>query len=310
MKSRPGQSAPFRARSLVLLVVTALAALAPLPRWAIERWYSNGFYAAIQPAITFVSNNVPFALFDALLISVSAAFVVIGARDLFGSSKLRGTARILARTAVWGAALYLALLVVWGFNYRRERLADRLPFDASAVNQAAVARLASAAVERLNALHPLAHAEGWTRASVVDPSLAGAFERVLRLTGASGRVVAGRPKHTIFDWYFRRAGVSGMIDPYFLESLVAGDLLPVERPFVIAHEWGHLAGLADEGEANVVGWFVCLQATPASQYSGWLFMTRRRSARCPPPTAWPWHPASALVRAPTCVPSAIASRPV
>jgi hypothetical protein len=49
-------------------------------------------------------------------------------------------------------------------------------------------------------------------------------------------------------------------------------LLPFDRPPVIAHEWAHLAGIADEGEANAVGWFVCLQASPANQYSGWLFM--------------------------------------
>ena len=33
------------------------------------------------------------------------------------------------------------------------------------------------------------------------------------------------------------------------------DLLPFERPFVLAHEWAHLAGHADEAEASAVaGW--------------------------------------------------------
>ena len=67
------------------------------------------------------------------------------------------------------------------------------------------------------------------------------------------------------------AGVAGMTDPFFLEALIASDLLPVERPFVIAHEWSHVAGLADEGEANFAGWLTCLQGCPAHQYSGWLF---------------------------------------
>jgi hypothetical protein len=61
--------------------------------------------------------------------------------------------------------------------------------------------------------------------------------------------------------YFKAAGVEGMTDPFFLETLVAGDLLPFERPFVIAHEWSHLAGFANEGEANFLGWLTCMKGS-------------------------------------------------
>ena len=40
----------------------------------------------------------------------------------------------------------------------------------------------------------------------------------------------------------------------------------------MAHEWGHLAGFADEGDANFVGWLTCLRGSVANQYSGWLFL--------------------------------------
>jgi hypothetical protein len=63
-----------------------------------------------------------------------------------------------------------------------------------------------------------------------------------------------------------------MTDPYFLETLVASDLLPFEQPSVVAHEWSHLAGLTDEGEANFLGWLTCLRGTVPHQYSGWLFL--------------------------------------
>jgi hypothetical protein len=76
----------------------------------------------------------------------------------------------------------------------------------------------------------------------------------------------------MLDLYFRPAGVAGMTDPWFLETLVESDLLAVERPFVIAHEWSHLAGFADEGEANFAGWLTCVRAGAAAQYSGWLFL--------------------------------------
>jgi hypothetical protein len=64
-----------------------------------------------------------------------------------------------------------------------------------------------------------------------------------------------------------------MTDPLFLETLTVTGLLPIEQPSVIAHEWSHLAGFADEGEANFVGWLTCMQSDAhAAKYSGWLFL--------------------------------------
>jgi hypothetical protein len=49
-------------------------------------------------------------------------------------------------------------------------------------------------------------------------------------------------------------------------------VLPFERPFVVAHEWSHLAGIADEGEANFTGWLACVRGSAPNAYSGWLFL--------------------------------------
>jgi hypothetical protein len=151
-------------------------------------------------------------------------------------------------------------------------LADKLQFDAARVSTDGAVALADQTVERVNALYEAAHRAGWQPPDVVDPLLAEAFSRAGRELGWSGRTVPSRPKHTLFDLYFRRAGVAGMTDPYFLETFVASDVLPFERPFVIAHEWSHLAGIADEGDANFAGWLTCVRGTPSHQYSGWLFL--------------------------------------
>jgi hypothetical protein len=40
---------------------------------------------------------------------------------------------------------------------------------------------------------------------------------------------------------------------------------------LLAHEWAHLAGFADESEANFIGILACLRSDePAVRYSGWL----------------------------------------
>lgn len=266
----------------VTFILAAVALTVPLPRAAVERWYSAGLYPFVQPGVTFASNVVPFSLFDALCLGLAALFLARGAIDLWRVGGWSSIGKIGIRAATWAARIYLLFLMLWGLNYHRERLNERLPFDPSAVSQAGVARLAASSVDRLNALYFPAHSEGWLTTSAIDPALAGAFDRVTRDLGAPRRVVAGRPKHSMLDWYFQRAGVAGMTDPIFLETLVAGDLLPFERPFVIAHEWSHLAGLADEGEANAAGWFTCLRGTQGHQYSGWLFMYSEALNALPP----------------------------
>ena len=90
------------------------------------------------------------------------------------------------------------------------------------------------------------------------------------LLGLPGPVRAGRPKWSVLDYYLTRAGVSGMTDPFFLETLLASNLLPFELPAVIAHEWGHLAGLARESDASFFGLVVCLHGGEAARYSAWL----------------------------------------
>lgn len=259
--------------AIVLVTLAVIGAVAPIPPRAVERAYSQGLYAALQPFLTSSSNLARIALIDLLMVLIVAGWVLLAVRDVARASRGqrgRTAARIGLRTLSWSAAAYLAFLVLWGFNYRRVRLVDKLEFSGERVTADAALALAVQAVDQMNALHQPAHEQGWSAAGVVDPTLAEAFERAVRDVGTVNRVVAGRPKRSLLDWYFRRAAVSGMTDPYFLETLIASDVLPFERPMVLAHEWSHLAGIADEGEANFVAWIACVRSTPSHRYSAWL----------------------------------------
>ena len=262
-------------KGAALVVVAIGAAIVPMPPAAVERFYSGGLYLALQPLLTSASNRLPFALFDALLVIALGAWLASVAVDMVRARRrgwARQVGRTIARTVVWTAILYLLFLALWGLNYRRLSLAQKLQFDARTVSPGAARVLLSTTIAELNALHERAHADGWPPADAIDVPLAQAFARVQLELGAARLAVPGRPKRTLLDLYFRRAAVEGMTDPYFLETLVGSDLLPFERPFIVAHEWSHLAGFADEGEANFLGWLTCLRGTEAEQYSGWLFL--------------------------------------
>ncbi len=255
-------------------MLAGAAAAAPIPAAWVERFYSASFYVRLQPLLTRASNLAPFALFDVLMLAIVGALIATVAADMRSrrQTAVLVLARAVLRTAAWTAALFLIFLAVWGLNYRRQPLVDRLRFDERAVSPDAALAAAVAAVDRVNELHDRAHATGWPAPTAVDPALDAAFQRVVRHLGVETRIVVARPKTSALDFYLRRAGVDGMTDPYFLETLVQRGLLPFERPFVVAHEWSHLAGFADESEANFVGWLTCLRGTAADQYSGWLFL--------------------------------------
>jgi hypothetical protein len=259
----------------VLLVVSAGAvAFAPLSPSLVERMYSTSAYIRIQRVITSTSNLVPFALFDVLLIATVAAWLIAFGVDLarHRGAWVRTAVRLVSRTGVWAAGFYLAFLLIWGLNYRRVHLMDKLQFDAGAVSPDGAVSLAMTAANTLNTLYDSAHDGGWLPLTAINPSLAAAFERSQRELGAVTAAVAGRPKATLLEPYFRRAGVAGMTDPYFLETMVERELLPFERSFVVGHEWAHLAGYAEESEANFVGWLTCLRGSTGDRYSGWLFL--------------------------------------
>jgi hypothetical protein len=261
-----------RALPWVIVAVAALLLLAPLDPGLVERWYSDRLYLDLQPRLTDFSNRVPIAVFDVILIITAAVVVWVGVAVVRGvrrGERWRAASTGVVRLVTIGACLYLWFLAVWGLNYRRVPLLERLELAHDPPTPAIVLALGRQAVDRVNTLHARAHASPW-----IEPWRDSELQQAFRVTqgylGNGGFAVPGRLKASLIGPYFRWASVDGMIDPFALEVLANPDLLPFEKPFVAAHEWSHLAGYADESEASFVGWLTCVRAGAGAQYSAWL----------------------------------------
>jgi hypothetical protein len=258
-----------------LVVLAAGAALAPLPPRAVERWFSVGLYPYLQRVVTPVTNLTPFAWFDLILVLVVGGTLALVIGAVRQARHVRSWRPLLERfwtLTVVSASVYLMFLAVWGLNYRRVPMTQRLEMNVTAPTGDAVKQLGLTSVERLNALYRSAHTSGWPAEEWRDADLIAAFHTAQRMLEDSPAVVPGRLKRTLLEPYFRWTGVDAMVNPFALEVLANADLLPWERPFVAAHEWAHLAGFADESEANFVGWLAVLNGSDAAQYSGWLYL--------------------------------------
>ena len=57
---------------------------------------------------------------------------------------------------------------------------------------------------------------------------------------------------------FLRIGILGMYFPYTGQAQYEVELGPIDRPFTIAHEWCHSAGIAPEHEADFIAYLICM----------------------------------------------------
>jgi hypothetical protein len=264
----------LQATMVLIALAFATGLLAPA-RGTIERAYSTGLYPEIDRAARSVTDLFPFSLGDVLFVALIAAFVAglwaTLARTLESS---RGWALLafVRRTFVILAALYLWFLVSWGFNYSRIPVLDKLVLHQEQTNEDAVTALADRTVRELNAYAVAAHREthdGAATAALLRP----AFERVIDRLGDRTSFSAPPAKATLFEFFMKASGSQGFTNPWTHEITLDGSTFPFERPATFAHEWGHIAGFADESEANYISVLTCTtSADPLLRYSGWLLV--------------------------------------
>ncbi len=276
---------PWRTLGLLSAIAAVLAAT---PSSLAEGVYAGAVYPWIQAALTSLSNLVPLSLFDGACVALFVAVVAIwwsGLRRLaHPGRRWRAAAITAARTAAVALAAFVWFQIAWGLNYARPPVDARLGLTPGAPTADEVARLLVRAVAEASGDYALAHAAGFPGPRQVPPSLVAALHDVEAADGRPRPTVPARPKLTLLAPYFRMAGVDGLTAPAMLETLLNPDLTGPERPFVLAHEWAHLAGYAPEADASFVAWRTTQQAGPAARYSGWLFLLSEAARQVPAET--------------------------
>ena len=266
-------------------VFAVVLAFAPVPAGVVDSFYSRDMYPFVQKWMTALSNLIPFAVLDVLIVAtvigvvyrLSRLFVVAQQRGVVDAA-WEGFRRLVRLVAI----VVIMFLWTWGCNYRRIPLETSLgiverPTIGSL--QAAIAD-AGAVAGRLRVTMQGPPNIGYDQiATMLDEP----FNAALKAFGRPPLAREGRAKYSvILTPFFTASGTDGMINPLALETLVNPNLLPSERPFVLAHEWGHLAGQADEAEASAVGWLACMMGPSPLAYSGHLYLIMEGMAVLPP----------------------------
>lgn len=262
--------------SALVLLFTAMMLMWLAGRPAItEKIYTRSFYTVLTPLVTSFSSLFAFSISEIFLYANVLGFCLLLALGLYRKKwrwALTGVLRWAAFAIVW---FYLG----WGCNYFRLPLAEqlRLPKQSAVMDSLALRRNLLWSISQTNrAWRPVPPGD----IKQLDEEIERQYQAVcdtLRLPLMPGK---RPPKFLLFPGLFHYTLTSGMFGPFFHEIHLNNELLPVELPFVLAHEKAHQMGFAREAEANFLAALVCWSsADSAVQYSAHFSILGHFAAR-------------------------------
>ena len=234
-----------------------------------EKIYSEKIYPAIAGLLSRVSFFIPFSLDDLfyilLILSGILIVVLLIMRRITGKKAGKIVLNVLA-------AAYIAFYLFWGFNYFRPDVNIRLNLPEQKADTTEFIPVLKALIAQTNASY--CSFDDFDKHKI-DSLVEASYRKLapmLRIKYPNGK---RRPKKISFSHFFAQAGISGYYGPFFSEIQVNSNNLPVEYPFVLAHEKAHQFGITSEAEANFYAWLVCTQSNSKQlRYSANLAVLR------------------------------------
>ena len=272
---------------LVLLLLVTLVKMIPL--WGFI--YTTRIYPIIGTLLSPISGFFPFAVGD-IFIALSIAWVIfypiyeIGlrkklARRYFFLAAKRGSYSkkkvVFGRVAEYLLGVYAWFYIAWGLNYSQPNIYDRIGMKPVEVSEAKFKAFAYQYADSLNALS--ISEKSFFSDSIADDGLKNrVWDAILKeynKIGYKEGINAPFNQHPhaktmVFTPLSSMSGVTGSMGPFFCEFTLNGDILPHDYPATYAHEFAHILGVANEGEANFYSYIVCTaSADKQVRFSGY-----------------------------------------
>lgn len=237
----------------------------------VETFYSKGLYRIVASLVTPVTEAVPFSLSLTLLIAGPLLILSLWAanwvyrRRVRKQSHWRGLAWGLKWALILTPALWLWFLLFWGMGYGRLPVESRLHLDEAQVSAEELLRIQEGLLIVILRDQPKEAADRDPGRALL--SVSQAMEEVLKDWDGRPVRLPRRVKATPAGLLMMN-GTAGVCAPFTLEPHVDGGLPETAFVSVGAHELGHIAGMCDEGETNLIGYVAGLRAAdPFARYA-------------------------------------------
>ena len=289
-------------RHWVLLVLLSLITLTKLiPLWGFI--YTTRIYPIIGSLLSPISGLFPFAVGD-IFIALSIVWVFFYpiyeikwrkqlAKRFFFLAAKRGCYPkkkvVFGRVAEYLLWVYAWFYIAWGLNYSQPNIYCRTGMKPVEVSEAKFREFAYRYADSINYLSEERRVKSEETAfddqresqfnGMVDDGLKNRVrDAVLKgynEIGAKEGINAPFNQHPhaktmLFTPLSSMSGVTGSMGPFFCEFTLNGDIRPHDYPAIYAHEFAHLLGIANEGEANFYSYIVCTASSDkAVKFSGY-----------------------------------------
>ena len=272
-------------RHWLLLVLLSLITLTKLiPLWGFI--YTTRIYPIIGSLLSPISGLFPFAVGD-IFIALSIVWVFFYpiyeikwrkqlAKRFFFLAAKRGCYPkkkvVFGRVAEYLLWVYAWFYIAWGLNYSQPNIYCRTGMKPVEVSEAKFREFAYRYADSINSLSEEFNGmvDDGLKNRVRDAVLKGYNE-----IGAKEGINAPFNQHPhaktmLFTPLSSMSGVTGSMGPFFCEFTLNGDIRPHDYPAIYAHEYAHLLGIANEGEANFYSYIVCTASSDkAVKFSGY-----------------------------------------
>ena len=282
-------------RHWLLLVLLSLITLTKLiPLWGFI--YTTRIYPIIGSLLSPISGLFPFAVGD-IFIALSIVWVFFYpiyeikwrkqlAKRFFFLAAKRGCYPkkkvVFGRVAEYLLWVYAWFYIAWGLNYSQPNIYCRTGMKPAEVSEAKFREFAYRYADSINSLSEETAFDGQRESQfkgMVDDGLKNRVrDAVLKgynEIGAKEGINAPFNQHPhaktmLFTPLSSMSGVTGSMGPFFCEFTLNGDIRPHDYPAIYAHEYAHLLGIANEGEANFYSYIVCTASSDkAVKFSGY-----------------------------------------
>lgn len=224
---------------------------------AVERYYSNGIYPFWARFLRLLTGWCPFSIGDAMYVFAIGYGLVLFFHFLYVGIRHNtwpGFKKLLFRTIVFLAWIYLLFKLCWGLNYDRPEIGKSLGITAASYTLPELKSLNNQLIQRLNEarsqlpgdslpaisweMQQQRAVEGYQQLALARPAFAYSFPSLKKCSW-----------NFLGDWI----GFTGYFNPFSGEAQVKADLPSILLPYTTCHEIGHQIGYARESEASFAG---------------------------------------------------------
>ena len=231
----------------------------------VDLYYSMGVYPLVARLLSGFSNLIPFSLWDVFW--VLTILQIIGGLIFVVFRRVKFW-RYCLRVLQLAALLYTFFYFVWGFNYFRPKIETRIGWEKPKAEEKVFRSILDSIIVHANLSYISILTSDYPR---IDQLVEDSYRKNSKELGVNYPNGSRRPKTMIFSSFFAKSGVSGYFGPFFNEIHLNYYLLPMEYPYVLAHEKAHQFGITNEAEANLAAFVICSTSGDRRlQYSGYV----------------------------------------